>query len=166
MNTLQENTITFKYLEAEIFKYACEEALIMLTNIMESIDDDIKKNRDKKTYRSKGKRKRTINTVMGTLEFRREIYKYKDEDGRSCYKYLLDEYLNFATIGKTSQNMLEKVMMNITELSYRKTAENIESSTSQYLSATTIHKLVNTVDQLRRVKYFYKKDFCKNRRKK
>lgn len=147
MDTLQENTITFKYLEEEIFKYACEEALIILTNIMESIDDDLKKNRDKKTYRSKGKKKRTINTVMGSLEFKREIYKYNDEHGRTCYKYLLDEYLNFNTIGKTSQNMLEKVLMNITELSYRKTAQNIESSTNQHLSATTIHKLVDTVGE-------------------
>ncbi|MEG2056911.1 MAG: UPF0236 family protein, partial [Romboutsia sp.] len=139
MNTLQENIVTFKYLEEEIFKYACEEALTILTNIIESIDDELKKNRDKKIYRSKGTRKRTINTIMGTLEFKREIYKY-DEDGRTCYKYLLDEYLNFNTIGKTSQNMLEKVLTNITELSYRKTAENIETSTNQYLSATTIHK--------------------------
>lgn len=145
MNTLQENTITFKYLEEELFKYACKEALSMLSNIIEAIDDDIRKNRDKKVYRSKGKRKRSINTVMGTLEFKREIYKYIDENNRTCHKYLLDEYLNFNTIGKTSQNMLEKVLNNITELSYRKTAVNIETSTNQYLSATTIHKLINTV---------------------
>lgn len=163
MNTLQENMITFKYLETELFKYACEEALNIFSNILESIDDDLKINRDKKKYRSKGKRVRKINTIMGTLDFKREIYKYVDENNKTCYKYLLDEYLDFNIIGKTSQNMLEILLNNITELSYRKTAKNIETSTNQYISPTTIHKIINTVgdkiiDKEKRDLELYKKN--------
>ena len=36
---------------------------------------------------------------MGDVEFNRRIYEYKTEEGKTAYKFLLDEYLNMDTIG-------------------------------------------------------------------
>jgi len=47
--------------------------------------------RDKKTYRGKGKRKTSIKTVYGEVEYRRTVYRTKTKQGETAYVYLLDE---------------------------------------------------------------------------
>lgn len=62
----------------------------------------------------------------GDVEYSRRIYEFKLEDGKKATKYLLDEYLGMDTIGNVSINLVETILTNVSELSFRKTAENIK----------------------------------------
>lgn len=46
------------------------------------------KSRDIKIYRHK--EKTCIKTIMGSVEFKREVYEYKDDNAKKQYIYLLD----------------------------------------------------------------------------
>ena len=73
---------------------------------------------------------------MGPVEFKRVVYEHTDENGNNEFIYLLDEYLNLETIGFMSTNLVEKVIGNATNVSYRKTAKNITEMTGQSISHT------------------------------
>ena len=66
-------------------------------------------NRDKGSYRNKGKRKTTDKTVYGEVEYERRIYQVNREDGLSEFIFLLDEQLEIAGVGLISMNMAEQM---------------------------------------------------------
>lgn len=123
--SLNDNGMTFKDLEKKIYKYACNEACKALTEILEVLDEKLMNERDTKMYRNKGRKQTCLRTIMGDVEYSRRIYEFKLEDGKKATKYLLDEYLGMDTIGNVSINLVETILTNVSELSFRKTAENI-----------------------------------------
>ncbi|AST57745.1 uncharacterized protein Thert_01751 [Thermoanaerobacterium thermosaccharolyticum] len=125
--SLNENEINFKDLEVEIYKLVCEEACKIMAQILMEIDDMLLEKRDKKEYRCKGKKHTNIKTIMGTVEFDKRIYGHINSEGKKEYVYLLDEYLKMDAIGHISTNLIEKVVENVTEMSYREAAKNIVS---------------------------------------
>lgn len=124
--SLNDNGMTFKDLEKKIYKYACNEACKALTEILEVLDEKLMNERDTKMYRNKGRKQTCLRTIMGDVEYSRRIYEFKLEDGKKATKYLLDEYLGMDTIGNVSINLVETILTNVSELSFRKTAENIK----------------------------------------
>lgn len=86
---LSEKEINFNDLEKEVFKIGCEYAQTILKDILGSMDNMLAQRRDKKIYRNKGKRKTTIKTLMGEVEFERIVYETINDDGKKAYVYLL-----------------------------------------------------------------------------
>ncbi|NFE61257.1 ISLre2 family transposase, partial [Clostridium botulinum] len=84
---------------------------------------------------------------MGNVEYSRRIYEFKLEDGKKANKYLLDEYLGMETIGSVSVNLIETILTNVSELSFRKTAENIKTMCNQDISAQGVWNVVQTVGE-------------------
>ena len=81
----------FKDLEKEIYKYFCELACMIMSYILEMVDEEIMlKNTGRRT---------TIKTLMGDVEFERRYYRSVDDDGLTYYSYLIDEW-----IGKNGKN--------------------------------------------------------------
>ena len=144
MYTLSLNHIEldFNTIEKEIYKIVCEVGRGIMKDILENIDLRILASRDTKTYRSKGFRKTCIHTIMGEVEYKRRIYKTKNEDGKNMHVYLLDKYLKRESIGHISSNLAEKIVENALEQSYRKTAKNIESMSQSSLSHTAIWNVI------------------------
>ncbi|HZJ57583.1 MAG TPA: ISLre2 family transposase, partial [Clostridia bacterium] len=101
--------------------------------------------RDTAKYRNKGKKSTHINTVMGEISYSRRIYKYRGDNGKSRFVYLLDEYLNNETIGRSSSNLAEKLVERTLEESYRKAADAIVSTTGANLSHTTAWNIIQKV---------------------
>lgn len=67
MNTIiNEKEVTFKILEENIFRMACEWAQKVTTELLEAYDKRLMEERDKKEYRNKGKWAKRI-----PLSFRR-----------------------------------------------------------------------------------------------
>lgn len=137
-NSLSENAIDFKTLEQEVYYAVLKLGRSMMKAILEAIDEELMKSRDKEKYRHRGKKKTCIKTLMGPVEFSRIIYEYKDENGKKCYVYLLDEYLKMETIGFMSVNLLEKIIESVSNVSYRKAAENITELTCK-ISVTQLY---------------------------
>ena len=143
--SLNDNNFTFKDLEKKIYKYVCDEACNMMKEVLEVLDEKLLRERDTKVYRNKGRKQTCLRTIMGTVEYSRRIYEFKLEDGKKARKYLLDEYLGMDTIGNVSINLVESILTNITELSFRKTAQNIKTMCNQEISAQGVWNIVQSV---------------------
>ncbi|NFE61286.1 ISLre2 family transposase, partial [Clostridium botulinum] len=145
--SLNDNGMTFKDLEKRIYKYACDEACNVLKDILEDLDKKLMNQRDTKIYRNKGRKQTCLRTIMGNVEYSRRIYEFKLEDGKKANKYLLDEYLGMETIGSISVNLIETILTNVSELSFRKTAENIKTMCNQDISGQGVWNVVQTVGE-------------------
>ena len=133
LNTiLTEETITFKAMEEKVFRFSMEMGRMILQKILEEQAEIIDSSRDKSIYRNKGNRKTVIKTKMGEVEYERPLYLVSEEKQKETGKksiYLLDQALEINKFGKVSENLVDVMIANINELSYRKTAENISGLT-------------------------------------
>ena len=132
---VEEKLVSFKELEQKIFKYVCELGREITRIMLESYDGELAASRDTKQYRDKGKRRTTIKTVYGEVEYKRRVYQTTLEDGRKAHIYLLDKGMQMDKIGLISTNLAEKLAMTVTEAPYRVTADIISSTCGQSISA-------------------------------
>lgn len=132
---VEEKLVSFKELEQKIFKYICELGRDITQIMLETYDEGLAEARDTKQYRDKGKRKTTIKTVYGEVEYRRRVYQTTLEEGSRAYVYLLDKAMQMDKIGLMSTNLAEKIAMTVTESPYRVTADIISSTCGQSISA-------------------------------
>lgn len=136
MNTIvNEKLVSFKELEKKIYSYVCELAREITQQMLESYDEELAKSRDKKVYRGKGKRKTSIKTIYGEVEYSRNVYRTETEDGQVAHIFLLDQAMHMDKIGLISTNLAEKIALTVTESPYRVTAEQISSTCGQSISA-------------------------------
>lgn len=140
--SLNDKDITFNNLEKKIYKYACDEACRLMKEVLTHLDRRLMDERNTKVYRNKGLKHTCIKTIMGNVEFNRRIYEYETDDGKIARKYLLDEYLQMDTIGHISSTLVEKIVDNVTNVSYRNTSSNIKELTNQEISHTAVWNVV------------------------
>jgi hypothetical protein len=135
MNTIvTEKIIPFKELENKIFDFACEIGRMMMKTILESYDEQLQENRNKRELRCKGARQTTIKTIMGEVEYSRNVYQTMDEAGHKAWVYLLDREMQMDKIGFFSTNLAEKIANIVTDNSYHATAEIISNTSGQSIS--------------------------------
>lgn len=142
---LNENGLTFKDFEIKTFEMICKLGQEYTRDFLERYDTYLMENRDKHAYRNKGKRKTTVKTVYGEVEYERRIYQVTREDGLTEFVFLLDEQLEISGVGLISMNMAEQMVSNITEMSYRETAEKITEMTGQSISAMGVWNVIQTL---------------------
>lgn len=142
---LSKKEINFNDLEKEIFKIACEIAQDMMIQALETIDQQLAKKRDVSVYRHKGKRKTTIKTLMGEVEFDRVIYETKSDTGKKTYIYLLDKTIGLETFGKISTNLALKIAEHTSISSFRNSAKNITDTTGQSISHGGVWDVVQSL---------------------
>lgn len=88
----------------------CELAREITQSVLESYDKELANSRNTKLYRSKGKRKTSIKTVYGEVEYSRNLYRTEIEDGQVAYIYLLDQAMNIDKIGRYQQTLENNLM--------------------------------------------------------
>lgn len=148
MNTMLNDTgLTFKDFEVKTFEMICKVGQEYTRDFLERYDAYLMENRDKEAYRNKGKRRTTVKTVYGEVEYERRIYEVTREDGLHEYVFLLDEQLEISGVGLISMNMAEQMVSNITEMSYRETAEKITEMTGQSISAMGVWNVIQTLGE-------------------
>lgn len=146
MNTMiNENGITFKELEQNIFRSICEAGQRCTAQLLESYDKQLMEGRDKSIYRHKGLRETTVKTVYGEVVYKRAIYEKTNDSGLKSFVYLLDETLDLKNVGLISTNLAEKLVEGITELSYRQCAEKVTEMTGQSISPMGVWKVVQSL---------------------
>ncbi len=92
--------ISFREIEQAAFRIACKTQIEAMRILLEDLDGEIYKNRDKKRYKSLGMRERTVDTILGIpLTFKRRYYK-DCKTGR--HGFLLDEALDLPKRSKQS----------------------------------------------------------------
>ena len=133
---LSEKGLNFNDLEQEIFKIGCEFAAGLMEQVLSNMDEHIKKTRDKKRYRHKGKRWTSLKTLMGDVPYGRTIYKINPEAGGKTCIYLLDEVLGLDIIGKVTSNLAAKIAECASVCSFRESADKVSGMTGQCISHT------------------------------
>lgn len=148
MNTIvNEKFVSFKELEKKIYSYVCELAREITQQMLESYDEELAKSRDKKVYRGKGKRKTSIKTIYGEVEYSRNVYRTETEDGQVAHIFLLDQAMHMDKIGLISTNLAEKIALTVTESPYRVTAEQISSTCGQSISAGGVWNMMQRLGE-------------------
>lgn len=145
--SIAEKKVEFKEIEEKVYREVCAQGCWMLRELLEKPDEDLKKNRDKKQYRNKGKRKTTLKTIMGEVEFCRSIYEEIDESGIKRYVYLLDEEIGVSGSGFFSGLMSEYIVKASCESSYRNAAETVSKMTGQRISHTAAWCVVQALGE-------------------
>lgn len=143
--SIAEKRVEFKSLEEKVFKYVCKCGVEIIKEILESYDEELRENRDKKEYRSKGKRRKTIKTVMGEVEVERNVYETVTEEGEKRYEYLLDKELGLSRSSFFSELMSELIAKRCCESSYRNAAQAVSEQTGQVLSHTAAWNVVQSL---------------------
>jgi len=139
--SLDEQREKIKRFEEEIYKEVCRVGREMYKAMLENIDEQLGNERDKNEYRHKGKRKKTIKTILGEVEYYRNIYMTKE----TKYVFLLDELMGFEGSGLVSGLLAEKIAEMICKTSYRGTSEAISTMTGQSISATGVWNVVQAM---------------------
>lgn len=139
---MKKTKYTFNEIERLIFTAVCQAAAAATKKILENIDAELARTRDKKLLRDKGRRKTTVKTVYGEVEYKRHIYK-NTRTGEIVY--LLDENLIIKKTGLLSENLTEKIIYVAAETSYRQTSRFISEISGQSISHTAIWKAVNDI---------------------
>lgn len=67
---------------------------------------------------------------MGRVNFKRHQYAYKDEEGFTCYVFLLNKGLELFSMGKISCMLIEIVAKQATTQSFRNAAEAVSKTTA------------------------------------
>ncbi len=146
-NILTKDSVNFKDLEEIAFKIACEFANEILRNMLEEYDKKLMDSRDTKKYRHKGKATTTVKAKTGLVEYTRTKYITKNEEGKNKCVYLTDELLNIKEIGQVSGGIIELVVKNISEVSYRVCAEMINNMTGLSISGVGVWNIVQKLGE-------------------
>ena len=146
-NILTKESLTFKDLEEIAYKIACEFANEILRNMLEVYDKQLMDSRDTKVYRHKGKETTTIKAKTGLVEYTRTKYITKNEDGTNKCVYLTDELLHIKEMGQISSGIIELIVKNIAEVSYRVCAEMINNMTGLTISGVAVWNIVQQLGE-------------------
>ena len=144
---VEEKLVSFKTLEKKVFDYVCELGRMITRVMLESYDDELAGERDRKRYRDKGKRVTTIKTVYGEVTYARRVYRTVHEDGTTAYVYLLDEAMSMEKIGLISTNLAEKIALTVTEAPYRVSADVISGTCGQTISHGGVWNLIQQLGE-------------------
>lgn len=144
---VDEKLISFKELEQKVFKYVCGLGCEITKIMLESYDDELAAARDTRQYRDKGGRKTSIKTVYGDVEYCRRVYQTTLDDGGRAFVFLLDEAMQMDKIGLISTNLAEKIAMTVTESPYRVTADVINSTCGQDISAGGVWNMMQRLGE-------------------
>jgi hypothetical protein len=95
---------TMKEIEQWIFRKLQEEFARVMAQVLETLDQDIMEQRDRERFRVKEQREVTMDTVFGTVRFKRRLYQDR-QNGK--HVFLLDRLLAFEGRCKVSPHLEE-----------------------------------------------------------
>ena len=141
MINIPKNEIKFNELEQKLWEIKMKEGLNELKDKLREIDNLLLKNKNNKELEAKDFQSTTIKCRFGDLEIYRRRYKFSSK-GIVKFVYLLDIYLELGYIGQYSQSIVEMVLREATEKSYRNTAKTISEDTNTIISYTAARNIV------------------------
>lgn len=141
MINITKNEIKFNDLEEKMWKKKMQEGLDELKEQLRKIDNQLLKDKNNEELEVKDFQKTTIKCKFGDLEFYRRRYKLT-KNGETKMVYLLDIYLELGYSGQYSKSIVELVLKEATEKSYRKTAETIRETTNVSITHTAARRIL------------------------
>lgn len=129
-------------LEDELYAASLAAGRKALVERLESLDDELAVQRERKEYRDKGKRRSILKTRLGEVVYERRVYERVNADGVKTYVYLLDVALGQDGTGYVSASLSRLVTAAACETSYRDAARQVWELTGMRLSHTGAWNIV------------------------
>lgn len=143
----KENLPTFSALEQEIFALVTNLGCQILGQILEGQDTILRQERDTARYRCKGKRKTSIKTRLGVVEYHRNVYQDTEPEDGKRHVYLLDRQLALDTVGLFSPEVCLQALQSVCESSYRSASRQISETTGLSISPQGVWNLVQQMGE-------------------
>lgn len=137
-------------LEQCLFQAAMDAAQEVFRTILESLDKQLHKDRNRKEYRDKGKRKTCLKTRFGVVEYARHVYEVITSNGAKQFVYLLDEVLGRETVGFVSMSVCQLAVDAATEGNYRLAARMVSEMTGLSISHQAVWNIVQKLGEARK----------------
>lgn len=138
--TLPDEALNCNTLEESILRLALEIGCEVMKQTLEQLDGQLLEHRAK-SLGVVNLRERTLNTRVGSVRFRRRCY--QDEQGE--YHFLLDELLGLEKHQRYSGGFLRQGLCQVSQRSYRQSAEELDQQTSATVSHETLRQWVKVV---------------------
>lgn len=140
-------TTSFRELEVILFQTLGEQFLEVLREVLEALDELLSQDRDKERWVMKDARVREIETLFGTVRFKRRYYLDRET---GAYVFLLDEALGIAKKSKVSPGLAEAaVWQGVNGPSYRNGQATLEAFYARpVISHETIRQLTLETGEL------------------
>ena len=145
----KEEFSDFAELEQSVFQAAMEAAREVLRIVLETVDQQLHKERNRKVYRDKGKRPTSIKTRVGVVAYERRVYEVTNKDGLRQYVYLLDEALGKETVGFISKTVCQMAVDAAVEGTFRSAARMVSEMTGLSISPQGVWNLTQKVGLFR-----------------
>ncbi|MBQ8133581.1 MAG: UPF0236 family protein [Clostridia bacterium] len=148
----KENLNNFDGFLSELKEKLLEAGREIVSEALESRDNDIFQARDKKRFRSKGKRKTCVKTWFGAVEYKREVYADLADPDHKHYVYLLDEEIKTREVGCVSKDICKIAAQAVINSSYRGAATEISEMTGLSISPQGVWNIIQQIGQNNREK--------------
>lgn len=148
INSIEYTELTFNIIEEKISNFLYEIGSEMLEKVLENIDDELFKNRDKSIYRYKEKRECSINTCFGNITYNRRYYKEKLNRNESRAMFLLDEVLDIDILGRSTIKHIVDLAIEAEAESFREVSKENDNLMNGSPSHQTIKNYVSSVGKL------------------
>ena len=135
-NSKAEN---FSEMVSEIFDELMKCGQEIVKTYLEESDERLLESRDKKRYRCKGKRKTSVKTKLGVVEYERRLYLDREQNK---HVFLLDENISVQDIGLVDEQMSNSISEMICIMPYRKVAETINETTGLDITHQAVWNIV------------------------
>jgi len=146
MLRLVEEAKNFNEIEEKIVKMAFELGRWMLQAVLAYLDWRLSRGREK-GLRSMGVRERNVLTRLGVIKVKRRYYR----DGEGNTRFLLDEAMGWGKGGTAATPCMEAQALKMcSEVSYRRSAENLSFFLLEGVSHSFLHRLVQELGRERR----------------
>ena len=111
----------------------------IISDLLERLDSYIRESIDTSRYRNKGKRKSSVKTRIGTVEYSRTVYK---DLKTKTYVCPLDDCIESNMIGLIDEDVVSLIEDQICVMSYRETAKCISKLTGISMSHQAVWNVV------------------------
>ena len=132
------------------FNLAMEFGRKLVVQALELRDRELAETRDKKRFRCKGKRKTCVKTMLGAVEYSRNVYVDNAAPESEKCVYLLDEELEINKVGLVSEDVCQAVATAVCETSYRGAAKMITETTGLTISAQGAWNIIQKLGKNRK----------------
>ncbi len=122
--------------DEKIFEVVCKSATSCCSMLLEALDEELVKRRDK-GLRMIGKRTKTIVTKFGSFKIRRRLY--RDRKGRA--RFLLDDALGLRPRSQATSSLKTTVLGLASKMPFREAAALLEDTSGGILSHQMIHRI-------------------------
>ena len=140
----------FDELNAAVRETVLQAGREIVVQTLREWDEGLRKTRDKKRFRCKGKRKTCVKTWLGAIEYERNVYiDGSDPEHKQCV-YLLDEEKGIQRIGCVATDICKMAAQSIVSNTYRGAAQEITEMTGLSISAQGVWDIVQKVGENQR----------------